>query len=195
MRIAVRAFFCSLALAVAVAPAFAQSDFREPLACPARADRAHDGQRDFDFEFGEWRTHLRRLQNPLSGAPASWTEYRGVSIVRPLLGGKANAVELSVEGPAGKIEGVSLRLYSPQAHTWSLHYANMRSGELTPPVVGAFTNGCGEFYAQDTFNGRAIKVRFVILQTSERTARFEQAFSADGGKTWEVNWIATDTRR
>jgi hypothetical protein len=152
-----------------------------------------DGQDDFDFEIGAWRTHLRLLTNPLSGSNA-WVEYDGTSVVREVWGGRANLVELDVEGPAGRIEGLSLRLYDPAARQWSLHFSNIRVGQLTPPVVGEFRNGRGEFYGQDTLNGRVILVRFIISDITPTSARFEQAFSDDGGKNWEVNWIAVDTR-
>jgi hypothetical protein len=103
-------------------------------------------------------------------------------------------VELDVSGPPGRIEGLSLRLYNPEARQWSLNFSNIRSGTLTPPVIGEFKNGRGEFYGADTLNGRAILVRFVISDITLTSAKFEQAFSDDGGKTWEVNWIANDTR-
>ena len=111
------------------------------------------------------------------------------------LGGRANLVELSIEGPAGRIEGVSLRLFHPETGDWSLHYASAADGDLTPELVGRFANGRGEFFGDDTLGGRPIRVRFVITQPSRETARFEQAFSEDGGKSWEVNWIAVDTRQ
>jgi hypothetical protein len=152
-----------------------------------------DGQKDFDFEFGEWKTEVRVLRNPLSGR-SEWAEYEGTSIVRPLLDGRANLVELSVSGPAGRIEGLSLRLYDPATGQWSLNYASLRNGQLTPPVVGGFRDGRGEFYGDDTLGDRPIRVRFVISDITEDSARFEQAFSADGGRTWETNWIAVDTR-
>jgi hypothetical protein len=151
------------------------------------------GQKDFDFEFGNWKTEVRVLRNPLSGQP-EWAEYEGTSIVRPLLDGRANLVELSVSGPAGSIEGVSLRLYDPATNQWSLNYASLRNGQMTPPVVGGFKDGRGVFYGDDTLGDRPIRVRFVISDITEDSARFEQAYSADGGKTWEVNWIAVDTR-
>jgi hypothetical protein len=156
------------------------------------ADR--DGQRDFDFHTGTWTTRLKRLRNPLTGS-TTWVEYEGTTTVRTLLGGRANVVELDVKGPSGRIEGLSLRLYNPRAQQWSLHYANAADGLLTVPVIGAFSQGRGEFYGQDTLDGKAILVRFVISDITPDSCHFEQAFSADGGKTWEVNWIATDTRR
>jgi hypothetical protein len=158
------------------------------------AVHAQDGSRDFDFNFCTWHTQLERLRQPLSGSQ-DWVEYEGTSIVHSLLDGRANLVELSVAGPAGRIEGVLLRLYRPETRLWYLHYASMANGELTPPLVGAFENGRGTFYADDALDGRPIRIRFVISDITDRSARFEQAFSADGGKTWEVNWIATDTRR
>ena len=152
-----------------------------------------DGQHDFDFEIGTWKTQLRRLQRPLSKS-TTWLEYEGTSVVTKVLDGRANLVELKVSGPAGHIEGLSLRLYNPQTRQWSLNYANLNDGQMTTPSVGEFKDGHGEFYNDDTYNGRPIVVRFVITKISEDQYRFEQAFSDDGRKTWEVNWIAIDIR-
>ncbi|HZJ43599.1 MAG TPA: hypothetical protein VFD63_07525, partial [Pyrinomonadaceae bacterium] len=151
------------------------------------------GQHDFDFEIGTWKTHLKRRLRPLTGSN-TWVEYDGTSVVSKVLNGKANLVELKVDGPAGHIEGVSLRLYNPVSRQWSLNFANVVDGSLTPPSIGEFRNGRGEFYNQDSLNGRSILVRFVISDITPNSCRFEQSFSDDGGKTWEVNWIATDTR-
>jgi hypothetical protein len=154
------------------------------------------GQQDFDWEIGTWTTKVRVLRNPLSGQAPDWAEYQGTSVVRPLMGGRANFVELAVAGPAGKIEGGALRLYNPQSRQWSLNFASLRNGLLTAPVYGGFDgSGRGVFTGQDMLDGRAILVRFVITQVSKREARFEQAYSADGGATWERNWIAVDTLR
>lgn len=152
-----------------------------------------DGQHDFDFEIGAWKTHLRRLLHPLTGSN-TWVEYEGTTIVHKIWNGRANLVELVADGPAGHFEGLNLRLYNPQARQWSLNFANSSNGSLSQPTIGEFKNGRGEFFDQETLNGRAIFVRFVISDITPNSCRFEQAFSDDGGKTWEVNWIATDTR-
>ena len=163
----------------------------QPPSAPLR-----DGQSDFDFEIGEWKTQVRVLRNPLSGKPAIWVEYEGVSVVRALMNGRANIVELSVSGLSGRIEGVSLRLYEPKLRRWSLNFASLRDGEMTAPVIGSFdATGRGVFYGDDTLNGCPVRVRFVITQMSAKEAHFDQAFSADEGKTWETNWIAVDTRQ
>jgi hypothetical protein len=164
------------------------------IALPAFAQTTQrDGQHDFDFEIGTWKTHLRRLQKPLSNS-TTWVEYDGTTEVRKVLDGRANLVELKVAGPAGRIEGLSLRLYNPQSHQWSLNYANISDGQMTTPSVGEFKDGRGEFYNDDTYNGHPIVVRFIITKIADDQYRFEQSFSADGRKTWEVNWIAVDTR-
>jgi hypothetical protein len=152
------------------------------------------GPHDFDFEIGKWKTQLERLTNPLSGQAPKWVKYSGTTLVTPVWGGRANLVELDVKGPAGQIEGLSLRLFNPDTRQWSLNFASARGGVLTAPTLGGFNEGRGEFYARDTFDGRDILVRFVISDVTPDSARFEQAFSADGGETWEVNWIAVDTR-
>ena len=152
-----------------------------------------DGQRDFDWEIGTWKTQLKYLTRPLTGS-STWIDYEGTSVVRKVLDGRANLVELDVQGPTGRIEGLSLRLYNPEARQWSLNFSSARTGMLSAPVLGEFKNGRGEFYGQEFLGGRAILVRFIISDVTASSARFEQAFSDDGGKTWEVNWIAVDTR-
>jgi hypothetical protein len=152
-----------------------------------------DGQHDFDFEIGTWRTHLRRLVHPLSGS-TQWIELNGTSVVSKIWKGRANLVELEVDGPSGHIEGLSLRLYDPNSHQWSLNFASSKGGGLGQPTIGEFKDGRGEFYDQEMFNGRMILVRNIWSDITPDSCRFEQAFSDDGGKTWEVNWIAVDTR-
>ncbi len=151
------------------------------------------GQNDFDFEPGVWKTHLRRLVHPLSGS-TTWAEYDGTTTVRPVWDGRANLVELEVNGPAGHIEGLSLRLYSPHSHQWSLNFSNSSVGTLSPPTIGEFQNGRGEFFDQEDLDGRSIFVRFIISDITPDSVHFEQSYSSDGGKSWEANWIATDTR-
>ena len=151
------------------------------------------GERDFDFEIGTWKTKLKRLVRPLTGS-TSWVEYEGTTIVRKVWNGKANLVELEVTGSAGRIEALSLRLYNPESRQWSLNFSNSAGGTMNTPTIGEFRNGRGEFYNQETYNGRAIFVRFLINCSDKDTCHFEQAFSADGGKNWEINWIATDKR-
>jgi hypothetical protein len=185
-----RAFLVWSGLALMPLPAFAQTPSGPPAA-PRPAPR--DGQHDFDFEIGAWKTRLSRRLRPLTGS-TTWAEYEGTSMVRRVWGGAANLVELDVSGPAGRIEGLSLRLYNPETRQWSLNFANRRGGTLTPPTIGEFRDGRGEFHAQETLDGRAILVRFVVSDITPDSCRFEQAFSDDGGRTWEVNWIAVDTR-
>jgi hypothetical protein len=158
---------------------------------PTPAER--DGQRDFDFEIGTWRTQLSRLQRPLTGSN-TWIKYEGTTVVRKVWDGRANLVELVADGPASHFEGLNLRLYNPQTRQWSLNFAGGNSGAMSTPMFGSFKNGRGEFFSQETFNGRAIFVRFIISDITPDSCRFEQAFSDDGGTTWEVNWIALDTR-
>ena len=181
---ALRFFLVSSILLLAPSPA---------RPAPPAPSASHDGQHDFDFEIGTWKTHLKRLQHPLTGS-TTWDEYEGTSVIRRVWNGKAHLVELEVDGPAGHIQGLSLRLYNPKARQWSLNFASSTGGTLFPPTVGEFKNGRGEFYDQETFDGRTILVRLVISNVTPTSAHFEQAFSDDGGKTWEANWIATDTR-
>jgi hypothetical protein len=178
-----RLVWCSIISLLLFYPVFSQTP-----SIPVR-----DGQHDFDFEIGTWKTSLKRLMKPLTGSK-TWVEYEGTTVVRRVLDGRANLVELKVDGPGGKIEGLSLRLYNPESRQWSLNFSNVTTGTLAVPAIGEFKDGRGEFYNQDTLNGRSIFVRFVISQIDKESWKFEQAFSDDGGKTWELNWIAVDTR-
>ena len=99
-----------------------------------------------------------------------------------------------MSGSAGQVEGLSLRTYNPQTQQWNISWCNRADGTVGPAMIGGFKNGRGEFYNQELFNGRAIFVRFIFSDITANTFRFEQAFSADGGKTWEANWIATFSR-
>ena len=152
-----------------------------------------DGRHDFDFNIGTWTTHISRLRHPLTGSHA-WVEYEGISVVRPVWNGRASLFELEADGPAGHIEGVGLRLYNPASGQWSLNWANGTDGVLNRPMIGEFRNGRGEFFDQEEFDGRAIFVRNGFSDITPDSSRFEQAFSDDGGRTWETNWKMTFTR-
>jgi hypothetical protein len=159
-----------------------------------RPSPQRDGQHDFDFEFGSWDTHIRRLVHPLTGS-SSWVDLDGTSILRRIWGGRANLGELEVGNATMHLEGLSLRLYDPSSYQWSIYWSNSKDGTLGTPMIGQFTNGRGEFYDQELFQGMAIYVRFIFSDITPTTFRLEQAFSADGGKTWEPNWIATFVRK
>ena len=163
------------------------------LPSPAASAGPRDGSRDFDTHIGTWRTKLKRLKQPLTGSTA-WLEYEGTSVVRKVWDGRANLVELVADGPNGHIEALSLRLDNPKSRQWSLNFANSASGSMSEPTIGEFRNGRGEFHDQEDYDGRAILVRFVIVPVDADTIRFEQSFSDDGGRSWELNWLATDTR-
>jgi hypothetical protein len=158
-----------------------------------QATPARDGQHDFDFEVGSFDIHLKRLLHPLTGS-SEWVEYDGTSVTRKVWNGRAQLNEFESDSPAGHIEGLTLRLYDPNSRQWSLYWANSKGGPLDPPQIGEFKNGRGEFYATDIINGKSILVRFIWSNTNTSTPHFEQSFSDDGGKIWEVNWITDQTR-
>jgi len=149
-------------------------------------------QHDFDFNLGVWRTHISRLEHPLSGSH-SWVDYEGTSTVQKIWNG-ASIFELEANGPAGHIEGVGLRLYNPASHQWSLNWATGTDGVRTTPMVGSFTPEGGTFFDQEKFGAKSIYVRNGFSAILPNSSRFEQAFSDDGGKSWEVNWIMTFSR-
>jgi hypothetical protein len=157
------------------------------------APQARDGQHDFDFEAGSWKIHLKRLEHPLTGSH-TWVEFDGTTVTRKLWDG-AQLERFNTDGPSGHVEGLTLRLYDKESHRWSLYWANQRTGALSlPATVGEFKNGRGEFYDQEMWQGKPILVRYVWSEMTPTSAHFEQAFSDDWGKTWEVNWITDQTR-
>ncbi len=139
----IRTFLTLPALMVVSLPLQAQNPDQPSTSIqPTPAER--DGQHDFDFEIGTWKTHLRRLLHPLSGS-TTWAEYEGTTFVRKVWNGRANLLVLEVDGPKGHIEALSLRLYNPQSHQWSLNFANSSGGTLSQPTIGGFKDGRGEF--------------------------------------------------
>ena len=164
-----------------------------PAAFSQTAPQLRDGQHDFEFELGSWKIHLKKLLHPLTGS-TTWVEFDGTSVTRKVWDGRADLEEFETGGAAGHIEGLTLRLYNPESHQWNLYWATSKAGTLGQPTIGEFKNGVGEFYDQEEINGRMILVRFVWSGITPNSAHFEQAFSADGGKTWEVNWITDQTR-
>jgi len=152
-----------------------------------------DGQHDFDFNIGTWKTHMRRLLHPLTGAN-DWVELTGTVHVRKVWDGRAALEELEADGPAGHFEGLLLYLYRPQVHQWAQYFTVSGVGVVNQPLIGEFKNGRGEFFDQESFNGRTILVRFVWSDITPDSHHIEQSYSDDGGKTWELNFAATLTR-
>jgi len=188
-----RAFRIGSLLAAVSAGRFAAAQDPRGGTPAHRVEAPRDGQSDFDFLIGSWKIHNRRLKNPLTGS-TSWYEFEGTGVARKIWGGRANIDEYEADTPSGHIQGLTLRLYDPKAKQWSLYWANSAKGTLEKPMIGEFRDGRGEFFSQEPFEGRMILVRFLWSQITPNSCRWEQAFSADGGKTWETNWIMEMTR-
>jgi hypothetical protein len=148
----------------------------------------NDPQRDFDFFIGKWKSHNRRLKERLKGSD-SWEEFDGTVVARHIWGGRANIDEYEADAPFGHVQGMTLRLFDPNAKQWSLYWSNSKNGTLEKPMIGEFKDGTGDFYDQEMFEGRSIFARFRWSNITKNSCRWEQAFSADGGNTWETNWI------
>jgi hypothetical protein len=146
---------------------------------------------DFDFLHGSWDVANRRLTAPLTGG-GTWEEFPGHSVIRPLFGGAGNIDEIVF--PTLDRRGVTLRLFDRATEQWSIHWSDSRTGRLDPPVTGGFTGDRGDFYGDDTLDGRPIRVHFTWYRLGPDTARWEQEFSADEGRTWEHNWTMDLTR-
>ncbi|MEU7990685.1 hypothetical protein ACFV0L_19520 [Streptosporangium canum] len=141
---------------------------------------------NFDFLVGTWTVTNRRLVRPLTGS-TEWDEFPATSVARPVFGGAANVDEITF--PTKGFSGFTLRLFDVEREEWSLYWASSRTGTLFPPVVGRFADGRGEFYGDDDHEGTPVRARFVWSEITPVSARWEQAFSVDGEKTWETNWI------
>ena len=140
---------------------------------------------DFDFLIGSWRVHHSRLKRRLAECD-SWVEFEGSCVARKTLGGFANIDELAID----PYVGVTLRTYDPLTRKWAIYWLDSRHpGKIDTPVVGRFENGVGTFYADDVFERRPIRIRFIWSRITSRSCRWEQAFSPDGGKSWETNWV------
>ncbi len=187
-----RLLVCAVAVTLQCLPGLAQNpDAAKPASQPAVTPR--DGQHDFDPLIGSWKYHLKRRLNPLTGSN-TWVEFDGTGVCYKVWDG-SELDTIDVDSPiGGRIEGLTLRVYNPQSHQWRLYWANRKIGILDPPQVGEFKDGRGEFFAQDTINGKTILIRFVWTNLNTSTPHFEQSFSDDGGKTWEVNWITDQSR-
>jgi len=174
--------------------------FSFPFHAQTTADPANlpqrNGSHDFDFLIGDWKAHVRRLPDRLNNSNV-WVEYDGISNHHKLLDSNANFEQFEVTSTDKKlhIKAQTLRMYSPATRQWSIYLVDLDNGTLdTPPVVGGFTGKRGEFFHQETLKGRTILVRYVWLDLSPNSARMEQSYSPDGGKTWEVNWICELSR-
>ncbi|MGH9441886.1 MAG: DUF1579 family protein [Thermoanaerobaculia bacterium] len=164
------------------------AETNEPAAAAER-----DGQHDFDFDLGSWKIHLKRLADRMAGSH-TWVDFDGTTVTRKVWDGRAQINEFEGDSAGSHIEGLTLRTYNPQTHEWSLYWANSKDGKVVVPQVGKFTNGVGEFYAMDTWKGKSYLVRFLWTKTDTPVPHFEQSYSGDGGKTWEVDWITDQTR-
>jgi hypothetical protein len=163
------------------------------FAAPPNASTDEDGQHGFDPIRGHWKMHLHRLNDRLAGSTA-WTDFHGDDECLPLWNGRANFDTVVLDAPSGKIEGLTLRLFDPKLRLWRIYWANAKDGLLDVPQIGQFHQGHGEFYAQDIQNDHSVFVRFDWSGMKTPSPHFEQAFSMDGGKNWEVNWITDQTR-
>jgi len=167
-------------------PAYASQDTPKSLQGTANLSGLHD----FDFLVGNWQVHHRKLRQRLANSH-TWDEFEGTLSMRKLMDGYANVDDNVFKTPQGTYRGVGLRSYDPKTAQWAIWWLDGRSpfGDLDPPVKGHFVNGVGTFYSNDTLRGKPVRVRFVWSKITPTTARWEQAYSADGGKTWEINWV------
>ena len=149
---------------------------------------------DFDFLFGSWSVEHRRLKHRLTHSN-DWETFGGTCVVYPLLGGRANVDDNLLHLPSGEYRAASLRAFDSQKGEWSIWWLDGRTpNTIGPAVVGTFRNGVGTFYADDIYDSKPIAVRFTWSDITGSSAKWQQAFSDDSGRTWETNWVMTFTR-
>ena len=151
------------------------------------------GSMGFDFLHGDWSVRHRKLRKRLAGSP-DWFEFPGTLSVRPILSGLGNIDDNVLRDPQGRYIATSLRLFHPERRAWTIWWLDGRNPAVETPVVGVFSGRKGAFFAQDMWEGRPIRVRFTYEDQAPGRAQWTQAFSADGGETFEVNWIMDFTR-
>jgi hypothetical protein len=162
--------------------------FAKPAAGTDAIDTPRDGRADFDWFAGRWAVSHRKLRRRLAD-DTHWDEFAGQCELRPMVGGLANVDDNILEPPTGPYRAATLRLFDPATRLWSIWWIDGRAPGLDTPVRGRFENGVGTFLADETWEGRPIVVRFIWSEITERSARWEQAFSTDAGASWETNWI------
>ena len=162
----------------------------------SRSDNAPaDGRADFDFFFGRWAVSHRRLRKRLAG-DTSWDAFGGTCDTRPILGGLGNFDDNVIDLPGGSYRAATLRTFDPETRQWSIWWIDGRNPlTIDVPMRGTFADGVGTFLCEDVFEGRPIQVRFLWSRITGDSPRWEQAFSPDGGKTWETNWIMDFARQ
>jgi hypothetical protein len=155
---------------------------------------AAEPPRDFAFWTGDWEVAHRQLKRRLVGE-TEWITFAGSCSARQLLGGFANMDENEIRKPTDTYIGMTVRMFDQAKRLWSIYWLDSRFPGVEPPVVGSFANGIGTFYGDDVLDGRKIRVRFLWTTTNPDAPRWEQAFSADDGESWETNWIMDFRRR
>ena len=148
----------------------------------------NDGRNDFDFLIGTWKVHHRALTKRLKGSN-DWDEFEGDTLSRKILNGLGNMDENIIHRKTSPVHAITLRLFNPESKEWSIYWSTNLTGTLDVPMIGGFKNGRGEFYSQEVFEGRHIYNRFIWSKITATSCQWEQAFSEDGGITWETNWI------
>jgi hypothetical protein len=148
----------------------------------------NDGRNDFDFLVGTWKVHHRMLKARLKDS-SDWIEFEGDTVDRKVLNGIGNMDDNLIKMPTGPVQAMTLRLFNPESKEWSIYWSTERTGALDVPMIGGFQEGIGLFYSQEIFEGRHIYSRFIWSKITPKSCQWEQAFSEDGGKTWETNWV------
>jgi hypothetical protein len=176
---------CTLITLAALGASAAGAQSTPATKADAASATTRSGAHDFDFEFGNWRVHHRMKRN------GEWIEFDGICSDRGLTDGSANVEEHRFDRPTGVTHGIALRAYDSKTASWAIWWVDSRDphAALDPPVKGRFVDGVGTFYSDGLLNGKPTRTRYLWSQITPTSARWEQSFSQDDGKTWDSNWI------
>ncbi|TWH99468.1 hypothetical protein IP90_03083 [Luteimonas cucumeris] len=166
---------------------------RTPAPATPAAARRQDGRGDFDFYIGRWQVRNERLKQRWVGSD-DWDVFDATDECRPILGGLGTIDEYVTDHYGERLIGNTLRLFDPKTRQWSAYWVSNRSGVLEPPVIGRFKDGIGTFVGKDVDAGVPILVRYLWTEITPTSAKWDQAYSRDDGKSWETNWIMRMTR-
>jgi hypothetical protein len=159
------------------------------------SNAARATKHDFDFLFGSWNINNRYLKERLCDS-TEWMQFEAQSQVESLLDGFGHLDHYRAIRDGKPFEGITVRLFNPETGEWTIHWADTaRARTFLPPMVGRFIGDVGDFYGEETFDGKKVLCRFVWSRSRNDQPQWEQAFSDDGGKTWETNWVMKFTRR
>lgn len=167
-----------------------------------QTENTQAGAHQFDFLIGSWTVLNTRKKGPLLQARQEneeevvWEEFSGRDRFESQLDGRAVVEHWEAILPSGeKALGLSIKAFEPATQQWAIIWIDNRNPLDFRPLWGSFEAGVGTFFQViETSDGQPLHVRYIWDDVTATSARWQQAFSFDGGKHWDTNWIMKFTR-